>query len=439
MTLKITREQMKKLPKTDLHVHLDGSVTPKTIVELAKDQKVNLVEESKKLGIGDLKAGTAEELDDKVFKSEYNSLGEYLIPFELVNTVLRTPESLEEAAYRMACDEFNEGVRYFEVRFAPQKHWHKNFGWDDIIKSVDRGLKKAMNEFNAKEGVRANGELPYKCGIILCAMRMINPHMGDYFSTLYSLHTGEDLQSLSTMSSAEVAHLAVKSMSAGNLVVGFDLAGREDGYPAAVHREAFEYCYNNGVQTTCHAGEAYGPESIMGAIKYCHVRRIGHGTQLFQWEKIQRRNPDGTEMTQAQKVEYMNHVAERMARERTTMEVCLKSNSQTTPSLRDLSKHPIRDFLKYNLRVALSTDNRSISRVSVTDEYMTLLKHYSIDTKTLRNVCLAGFKAAFFPGPYAQHREYMRKSIDFYTECFKKHIGDYRDIDQIAQGESVTV
>ncbi|HPG58993.1 MAG TPA: hypothetical protein PKW98_14330, partial [Candidatus Wallbacteria bacterium] len=89
MSLNITREQILKLPKTDLHMHLDGSVRAKTIVELAKEQKVNLVAEAKALGIPGVVSGTAEELEEKVFKHEYNSLMEYLVPFELVNCVLR--------------------------------------------------------------------------------------------------------------------------------------------------------------------------------------------------------------------------------------------------------------------------------------------------------------------------------------------------------------
>ncbi len=240
---------------------------------------------------------------------------------------------------------------------------------------------------------------------------------------------GDDLQTLATMASMEVARLAVNSMKKGYLVVGFDLAGREDGYPAGVHSSAFEYCYNNGVQTTCHAGEAYGPESITDAIKYCHVRRIGHGTQLFHWEKIRFTKNDGTELSDEEKREYVHYIAERLAKERTTIEVCLKSNSQTTPTLRDLSIHPVQNFLKYGLRVALSTDNRAISRVNITDEYMAFIKLYNSDTLTLKNLCIAGFKGAFFPGTYAEHRIYMRHAIDFYNEMFRKHIGDY-DIKQ---------
>lgn len=417
--LNITREQMIKLPKTDLHMHLDGSIDAKLFVELAKHLKIDIVAEAAKHGIKGLTSGSVEEINEKVFKKEYNNLIEYLVPFELVNCVLRTPETLEEVAYRIACDEFNEGVRYFEMRFAPQKHWKPDFEWEKIIKSVDSGLKKAMNEFNSKDAVKINNELSYRCGMILCAMRMINPNVADYYSMLHNLQTGCDLQSLAPTAAMEIAQLAVDSKNKNYLVVGFDLAGREDGYPAGDHSQAFEYCYNNGVQTTCHAGEAYGPESIMDAVKYCHVRRIGHGTQLFRWKNIQFKNSDGTELSDAQKQEYACTIAERMARERTTMEVCLKSNADTIPALRDLKKHPIKDFLKYNLRVALSTDNRAISRTTVTDEYINFVKLYDINEDTLRQVCIAGFKGAFFSGTYADHRQYMSRAIDFYDEVYE--------------------
>lgn len=428
--IKIKKEQVLKLPKTDLHVHLDGSVDAKTIVELAKSQKINLINEGRKHGYS-LQAASSEEIEEKIFKDKYESLAEYLAPFEFVNCVLRNSENLQEAAYRVACEEFNEGVRYFELRFAPQKHWSLSFGWDQIIASIDKGLRRAMDEYNLQKAVKEDGELPYRCAMILCSMRMIKPEMADYYCCLHELETGHDLQNFATMASKEVAQLAVDSRKKGYLVVGFDLAGREDGYPAGVHKDSFEYCYNNGVQTTCHAGEAYGPESIMDAMKYCHVRRIGHGTQLFNWEKIKLLNPNGSDLTEEQKKEYMHNLAERLAKERTTVEVCLKSNSQTTPTLRNLLEHPVQNLLKYSLRVALSTDNRAISKVTVTDEYMTFIKLYETTSSTLKNLCLAGFKGAFFPGTYAEHRKYMRNAIDFFNKCFKKYIGEYNFNDKL--------
>jgi adenosine deaminase len=414
-SMNITSELIKKLPKTDLHVHLDGCVDAQLMVDLAKDQKVDLIEESKKLGIGNLASASVDELNDKVFLEEYNSLAEYLIPFELVNAVLRTSEGLEEAAYRLAVDEFSEGVRYFEVRYAPQKHWRKDFDWYEIVAAVDRGCKRACKEFNLKNKDELEKGAPeYSFGIILCAIRWIFPQMGDYYETLSSLHIGEDLMDLCGLAALEVARLAVSCKERGMNVVGFDLAGREDGYPPEFCKDAFEYCYLNGMQATCHAGEAYGCESISSAIKYCWARRIGHGTQLFSRDKILRRNPNGAEMTADEKDRYIQTTAERMSRERITLEVCLKSNSQTLPSLRDLSNHPVTDFLKYGLRVALSTDNRAISRVTVTDEYMSFNKLFGFNKKLLKTLCVAGFKGAFYPGTYPEQRVYMRKAIDYF-------------------------
>ncbi|PKK90961.1 MAG: adenosine deaminase family protein [Candidatus Wallbacteria bacterium HGW-Wallbacteria-1] len=419
----IDRELLLKLPKTDLHVHLDGCVDAELMVALAKDQGINLVEESNNLQIGNLTSGTVDELNEKVFLHEYNSLAEYLVPFELVNCVLRTPDALEEAAYRLAVDEFSEGVRYFEVRYAPQKHWREGFGWYDIVSSVDKGCRRAADEFNASENVRNGSEPSFNYGIILCALRMIHPNMGDYYKTLSSLHVGDDLQALSGLASYEVAKLGVECRKRGLKVVGFDLAGREDGFPPDVHKDAFDYCYMKGLQTTCHAGEAYGCESISAAIKYCGARRIGHGTQLFSLDKILRRNPNGTEMSLEEKEEYIRFTADRMSRERITLEVCLKSNSQTLPTLRDLSMHPVKKFIDYGLRVALSTDNRAISRVTVTEELLRFKDLFGMDHKLLKTLCIAGFKGAFYHGTYPEHRVYMRKMIDFFDKIMIERVG----------------
>ncbi|MBW7876312.1 MAG: hypothetical protein H3C47_10030 [Candidatus Cloacimonetes bacterium] len=115
----LTRKEIKELPKTDLHVHLDGSVPPALVYELAKEQGIDLVKISRDMGIGNLETGSVDELETKIFKETYDSLSEYLVPFELINVVLRCPEGLKKAAYHFARDNFREGVRYFEVRFAP--------------------------------------------------------------------------------------------------------------------------------------------------------------------------------------------------------------------------------------------------------------------------------------------------------------------------------
>ena len=411
----ISRTQYKQLPKTDLHVHLDGSVPPQLVAQLAEEQGINLVEVSRNLGIGQLETGSIEELERQIFKDTYNSLGEYLVPFEFINEVLRCYEGLKKAAYRLASDNFREGVRYFEVRFAPQKHWVSGFEWLDIIRAVEDGCKQAADEFNKQSAILDGKEPPYKFGMILCAMRMINEHMGDYYRSLYELHVGMDLQNLSAMASLEVAKLTHMAREEGLSVVGFDLAGREDGFPAETHVKAYKFCYDRGIGTTCHAGEAYGPESIKSAVKDCNARRIGHGTQLFSTRNIlSKRNPQGDKLSNQESHDYVQDIVEWIAENRIALEVCLKSNSQTLPMYRDLSKHPFQKFLDQRIRIALSTDNRAISRVSVTDEYERAVKLFNIDENALRNLCVGGFKASFFPGSYLQKRAYISKVIDYY-------------------------
>ena len=411
----ISRAQFKQLPKTDLHVHLDGSVPPQLVAQLAEEQGINLVEVSRNLGIGQLETGSIEELERQIFKDTYNSLGEYLVPFEFINEVLRCYEGLKKAAYRLASDNFREGVRYFEVRFAPQKHWVSGFEWLDIIRAVEDGCKQAADEFNKQSAILDGKEPPYKFGMILCAMRMINEHMGDYYRSLYELHVGMDLQNLSAMASLEVAKLTHMAREEGLSVVGFDLAGREDGFPAETHVKAYKFCYDRGIGTTCHAGEAYGPESIKSAVKDCNARRIGHGTQLFSTRSIlSKRNPQGDKLSNQESHDYVQDIVEWIAENRIALEVCLKSNSQTLPMYRDLSKHPFQKFLDHRIRIALSTDNRAISRVSVTDEYERAVKLFNIDENALRNLCVGGFKASFFPGSYLQKRAYISKVIDYY-------------------------
>ncbi|MEE2924683.1 MAG: adenosine deaminase family protein [bacterium] len=422
----ISRKQFKKLPKTDLHVHLDGSVPPQLVVQLAEEQKINLVEVSRNLGIGQLETGSVEELERQIFKDTYNSLGEYLVPFEFINEVLRCYEGLKKAAYKLASDNYREGVRYFEVRFAPQKHWVSGFEWLDIIRAVEDGCKQAADEFNKQSPILDGKEPPYKFGMILCAMRMINEHMGDYYRSLYELHVGMDLQNLSAMASLEVAKLTHMAREEGLSVVGFDLAGREDGFPAETHVKAYKFCYDRGIGTTCHAGEAYGPESIKSAVKDCNARRIGHGTQLFSTRNIlSKRNPQGDKLSNEESHDYVQDIVEWIAENRIALEVCLKSNSQTLPMYRDLSKHPFQKFLDQRIRIALSTDNRAISRVSVTDEYERAVKLFNIDENALRNLCVGGFKASFFPGSYMQKRAYISKVIDYYHNtmtCIKEEV-----------------
>ncbi|HQB46540.1 MAG TPA: adenosine deaminase, partial [Polyangiaceae bacterium] len=269
--IKLPLEFFEKLPKTDLHVHLDGSMRVDTILDLAREQGVTLP------------ADDADGLRRLLrFGTNYGSLVEYLKTFDVTLSVLQTKESLFRAAYELAEDAARENVRYMEVRYSPMLHTRRGLRLTTVIEAVLEGLGTAREQF----GIESN--------IIVCGIRNISPE-----------------------SSLEMAELAVAYKNRG--VVGFDLAGAEYDHPAKHHKDAFQLVRDNNINTTIHAGEAYGPESIAQAIHVCGAHRIGHAVRL-------RENGD--------LLHYVND-------HRIPIECCPSSNVQTG-AVRNLSAHPIK-------------------------------------------------------------------------------------------------
>ncbi|MCK5807715.1 adenosine deaminase [bacterium] len=227
-----SRDFFHALPKTDLHVHLDGSLRIATILELAEEQGV------------DLGVKTEDELIALIGPGKVHaSLSDYLKGFETTLKVMQTKEALYRVAYELAEDNAKENVSYFEVRYAPVLHTNEGLSSASILESVIAGLKAAEKDFGIASGV------------IVCGIRHISPEI-----------------------SLRMAELAVAFKNKG--VVGFDLAGAEYNYPAKDHIDAFNLILSNNVNVTIHAGEAYGPDSIHQALHYCGAHRVGHGTRL---------------------------------------------------------------------------------------------------------------------------------------------------------------
>jgi len=168
----ITEAFLRDLPKTDLHVHLDGSLRLPTLIELARAKKV------------ELPSYTEEGLRELVFKSGYGSLDEYLTGFQYTCAVLDDPESLERVAYELGWDNIDEGVRYLEVRFAPMLHVSDDIGLERVLTAVSEGLNRGKKEYN--ERLRHSGETspPFEYGIITCAMRMFTAGFSTYYKKL---------------------------------------------------------------------------------------------------------------------------------------------------------------------------------------------------------------------------------------------------------------
>ena len=227
----VTRDRILALPKAELHVHLDGSLRPTTMLELGEA-----------LGV-ELPASEPEALAAAMSADGSKNLPDYLAKFATTLSLMQEPEALERTAFELGEDSAAENIRYMEVRYSPVLHTEKGMTLEEAVEAPLRGLAAAEEAF----GIRT--------GLIICGMR----HR-DSNSTL------------------ELAELAVSFKGRG--VVGFDLAGRESGNPARGHSPACEYVADNNLPITIHAGEGFGPESIAQAIHHCHARRIGHGTRL---------------------------------------------------------------------------------------------------------------------------------------------------------------
>ena len=170
-------------------------------------------------------------------------------------------------------------------------------------------------------------------------------------------------------------------------MVGFDLAGAEENFPAKKHKEAFYIIQNNNINSTIHAGEEFGPTSIHQAIHYCSANRIGHGTKLHE------------------DTDLMNYVNDH----RIALEICLTSNIQVR-SVDSIETHPFKLYFDKHLRVTINTDNRLISNTTLTDEYLQAVETFNLTPQNLRTIIINGFKSVFLA--HNERRELIKTVLD---------------------------
>ena len=229
----LTSEQLRRIPKAELHCHLDGSVRPQTLLELGRDLGVRMPRD------------TADALRDYMIVSDAKSLEDYLERFEVTVSVMQNAEAIERIAYELGADAAADGVRYIEVRNAPILNSRGKLSMAQALESQIRGLERAERD----HGIIARS--------IVCSLRQLPPE-----------------------TSLELAQLAVEYKGHG--VVAFDIAGGEYGYPASHHADAFAYARKHNLAVTVHAGEGDGPRSVRDAVHICGAHRLGHATRLIE-------------------------------------------------------------------------------------------------------------------------------------------------------------
>jgi adenosine deaminase len=231
MTPVVSRELVRRLPKAELHCHLDGSLRPGTLLELAREYGKPMP------------APDAERLREHMRVDDAVSLEDYLSRFHVTLSVLQHAEALERVAYELAEDAARDGVRYIEVRYAPVLNLEEGLSLGEAVEASLRGLQRAERD----HGLQGR--------VIVTALRHLSANV-----------------------SRDLAELAVAYRHRG--VVGFDLAGAERGNPATAHAGAFSYAHWHDLACTVHAGEGAGADSVREAVHTCGAQRLGHATRL---------------------------------------------------------------------------------------------------------------------------------------------------------------
>ncbi|MFJ1761973.1 adenosine deaminase [Amycolatopsis sp. NPDC088138] len=332
-------ETLRRAPKVLLHDHLDGGLRPSTVAELADAT-----------GYAGLPTTDAAELGSWFRRAaDSGSLVSYLETFAHTCGVMQTEESLVRVAAEAVEDLAADGVVYAEVRYAPELFVERGLSLDAVVEAVQAGFTEGTRRVAA-----AGGSI--RVGTLLCAMR-------------------QHARAL------EIANLAVRYRDAG--VVGFDIAGPEDGFPPTRNLDAFEYLRQNNAHFTIHAGEAFGLPSIWEAIQHCGAERLGHGVRIIEDIKS---DADGTV--------HLGRLAAYVRDRRIPLEICPTSNVQTGAA-RSIAEHPIGLLAKLRFRVTVNTDNRLMSGCTMTSEFATLHETFGYGLDELRWFTINAMKSAF--------------------------------------------
>ena len=347
-----TSDQIKRVPKALLHDHLDGGLRPETIIEIAQQ-----------IGYKKLPTDDPKKLADWFEEScNSHSLVRYLETFSHTIAVMQSKEAIIRVSRECAIDLARDGVVYAEVRGAPELFTEQGLTLDQVVEATLEGYKQGMAEA-ASEGNKIRVES------LLCGMRQNNR-------------------------SQEAAAAVVKYRDKG--VVGFDIAGPEDGFPPTNQLETFEYLRKENAHFTIHAGEAYGLPSIWEAIQICGAERLGHGVRIIDDIDFSGDKPK------------LGPLASYVRDRRIPLELCPTSNLQTGAA-KTYSEHPIGMLAKLRFRVTLNTDNRLMSRTSMSNEMSECVKSFGWKFADLQRVTVNALKSSFIP--FEERLEIIEKVV----------------------------
>lgn len=318
-----TADLLRRMPKAELHLHLDGSLRPETALDLARAR------------------GIDEGMDVAAMRSRLTApqwsvdQAELLRAFDLPVRLLQDAPALERVARELVEDVATDGTRYVEIRWAPGLHVADGLPLSEGIEAVVRG---------AEVGAETKGVV---VRLVAVALRSHPPQM-----------------------SLAVAHASAAFFERG--LTGFDLAGPEASFPDPLpHGDAFDAARHAGLGITLHAGEWGGPAQIWRALAL-HPSRIAHGSPAADDLELQ---------------------AELISRG-VTLDLCPTSNVQAGIVQR-VVEHPLPRLLRAGVPVTLSTDDRTVSDLTLVEEYGRAVALLGVSLPELWEVDRHALAAAF--------------------------------------------
>ncbi|WP_193105932.1 adenosine deaminase [Brachybacterium sp. FME24] len=391
----LSPDLVRSLPKVALHDHLDGGLRPATVLELCAEFGLApppVAPARDAAGDVDVPGGavspTAQDVADWFqAAADSGSLPAYLATFDRTVALMQTAPALQRIAREFVEDMVADGVVYAETRWAPHQHTAGGIRLDQAVQAVQDGLD---------EGVAAAEA---------AGTRII---VGQLLSYLRHLDPTDDL-----------VELALARRGSG--VVGIDLAGPEAGFPASRFRAQFDLARRHGIHVTIHAGEGDGPTSIADALD-CGAQRIGHGVRILEdvtaatstrtghAAPVGAGAPAGIDPPSGDADDApprLGPIAARVRSERVCLEVCPSSNLQTGAA-QDLAAHAAGPLHALGFTVALSSDNRLMSRTSTSREMALVAETFDWGLEDLEQVVLTGLDAGFAP---AEARQALREEV----------------------------
>jgi adenosine deaminase len=296
-----------------------------------------IIEIAEEIGYKNLPTHKPTELADWYQDAcDSGSLVRYLETFDHTIAVMQREQDMIRVAKEAVIDLANDGVIYAEVRVAPEHFTKQGMVLEQVVEAMLEGYRQGEVE----TGLKVN--------TILCGMRQLDM-------------------------SQTVAELVVKYRDKG--VVAFDIAGPEKGFPPTLHQETFDYLKRHEIPFTIHAGEADGPESINLALNACGATRIGHGVRIVD------DLPDGA-------------IAKQILDQQIHLEVAPTSNLQTGVA-DTYAHHPIERLFDLGFNIGINTDNRLMSRTSMSHEFSECQKAFGWGLAEFRELTLSAMNAAF--------------------------------------------